>query len=47
MILRLLIRCSVKSLGTVNPFDMSIILSAINIVSIIVTLLIIDRVGRR
>ncbi|KAH7394268.1 putative sugar transporter [Phaeosphaeria sp. MPI-PUGE-AT-0046c] len=37
----------VKSLGTINPFDFSVILSAINIGSIIITLLIIDRVGRR
>jgi len=38
---------SVKSLGTVNPFDFNLILAGLNIVSICVTLSIIDRIGRR
>jgi SP family sugar:H+ symporter-like MFS transporter len=38
---------SVKSLGTVNPFDFNLIIASVNIVSICVTLSVIDRIGRR
>lgn len=37
----------VKQLGTVNPFDMTVVLSLLNLVSIIGSLAYTDRVGRR
>jgi SP family sugar:H+ symporter-like MFS transporter len=37
----------VKSLGTVNPFNFTLITSAINIVTLVITLLFNDRTGRR
>ncbi|KAJ8111606.1 hypothetical protein OPT61_g5840 [Boeremia exigua] len=37
----------IKSLQTINPFNMSLITSAINICSVIFCLLIVDKVGRR
>ncbi|KAK5086701.1 hypothetical protein LTS08_007115 [Lithohypha guttulata] len=37
----------VKSLGTINPFNFSLILASVNIVSISVALLLTDRIGRR
>ncbi|KAI8942759.1 hypothetical protein NX059_000803 [Plenodomus lindquistii] len=37
----------VKSLGTVNPFDLNLILAGINIVAVIIVLLVVDRVGRK
>lgn len=37
----------IKSLGTVNPFDMTLINSAINLVAIAIMLYFIDKVGRR
>ena len=42
-----LIMSSIKSLGTVNPFNMNLVMAGINIVSVSSTLLIVDRVGRR
>ncbi|KAK4934884.1 hypothetical protein LTR10_023957 [Elasticomyces elasticus] len=37
----------VKSLGTINPFNFSLILAAVNLISIAICLLMADRVGRR
>lgn len=37
----------IKSLGTVNPFDMTLINGAVNCFGLVLSLTLVDKIGRR
>lgn len=37
----------IRSLGTVNPFTMTVVIAAVNLVTSVVAMILIDKVGRR